>query len=66
MDEPIKKKFIVPCYWEIYANVEVEAKDIEEAVMIVDDGPLPENGSYVTDSFHVDHEVIESYNEEGS
>lgn len=58
------KKFIIPCYWNVYGNVEVEAETVEEAVMILEDGPLPENGSYVANSFRVDHEVINSYNDE--
>lgn len=63
MELPTKKKFVIPCYWEFYGNVEVEAETVEEAIIIVEDDPLPD-GSYVTDSFRVDHEVIESYNSE--
>jgi len=60
------KKFIIPCYWEMSGNIEIEAETVEDAVMIAEDPEqcLPLDSSYIANSFHVDHEVVDSYNDE--
>lgn len=58
------KKFRIPCSWEMYAVVDVEAENIEDAIDIVDKMNLPENGEYVQASFAIDETVLDLYNEE--
>ena len=58
------KKFRIPCYWEMYAIVDVEAESIEDAIDIVDEMNLPENGEYVQASFAIDETALDLYNEE--
>lgn len=56
----------IPVTWMVYGEYEVEAKSIEEAIKIVEDGKdtngslflLPE-GDYVNDSLRVNHDLIE-------
>ena len=60
------KKYIVPCSWQMYGSLFVEAESWDEAVEIAeDDGTsLPTNASYVEASFEVDHDMIEFEKEE--
>lgn len=59
-------KYRIPCSWEMYGIMEVEADDIEEAVEFAEaEGELP-NGDYVDGSFAVDHDLLEFYNNEES
>ena len=53
------KKFKVPCSWEMYGTMYVEADSQEEAINKADDLPLPTDGYYIEDSFRVDEEVVE-------
>jgi hypothetical protein len=59
------RKYIIPCSWELYGEMEVEADSLEEAVTIAesDESGLPE-GTYVEASFRVDHDVMEELNEQ--
>ena len=45
----------IPVTWEMYGMVKVEAESLSDAIMefrrIQDELPLPENGSYIDDSF---------------
>ena len=57
-----KKIFKVPCAWEMYGHVEVEAKNEEEAIRIaqenINEFPLPKDGEYLEGSFEIDTEGI--------
>lgn len=57
--------YVIPCVWEMYGTMHIEADSLEEAVDIARAGetPLPE-GSYVEDSFVVDEELLSYYNNE--
>ena len=48
--------FNISTSWEMSANVEVQASDLDEAVDIVEssDFPLPTDASYIAGSFSVD------------
>ena len=48
--------FKISTSWEMSANVEVQASDLDEAVDIVEssDFPLPTDASYIAGSFSVD------------
>lgn len=55
-------KYLVPCVWQMYGRVEVEADSAEEAIEIAErdkyDFALPEEGFYLEDSFEIDGEGI--------
>lgn len=51
----------IPVSWEVGGFVEVEAKNVEDAISKIDDHtPLPENGTYIDGSFRVDVEDTDS------
>ena len=62
----MKTKYKIPCSWQMYGFVEVEAEDWSDAVWQAecDHQPLPEDGEYVMSSFEVDHDMIEFEREE--
>ena len=62
----MSKKYKVPCSWQMYGFVEVEAEDWSDAIWQAecDHQPLPEDGEYVMSSFEVDHDIIEFEKEE--
>jgi hypothetical protein len=61
-----KKRYKIPCVWQVYGFAYIEADSLDEAAEIAESDmtPLPENSSYVDGSFEVDHEALECYNEE--
>ena len=61
-----KKFFIIPCSWEMYGKLEIEAESLEEAIDIARfDSPLPDPASYIEDSFQIDHDVLNDVINEG-
>ena len=62
----MSKKYKIPCSWQMYGFVEVEAEDWSDAVWQAqqDGRSLPEDGEYVMSSFEVDHDMIEFEREE--
>ena len=62
-----KKVFLVPAYWEMYGIARIEAKTIEEAILIAENEcRLSDfNADYVMESFSVDTDVIEEKNNNG-
>lgn len=65
MPENKIKTFIIPCSWEMYGTIEIEAEDLDEAISIAesDERELP-NGLYVNASFQIDYDGLEDYYEE--
>ena len=61
MTEP--KLYTVQCSWEMVGYHEVLAGGIEEAAHEAENMELPENASYVEDSFTVDYEGTVDWNE---
>ena len=56
------KDYKIPVSWQMYGSVTVKAKNIHDAVTIVEQDPtvgLPSNGTYVEASWEVDWEVVE-------
>ena len=49
-------KYIVDCSWEMYGHVEIEAKDVDEAIHIAEQQTKLSDitADYVADSFEVD------------
>jgi hypothetical protein len=61
---PEKETYTIPCTWECYGEVRVEAESLQEAIEIAYEGPLPWKHEYVDGSFEVDIEMAEYYLEE--
>jgi hypothetical protein len=59
----MKKTYRVPCSWEVEAIMKVEAESWDEAISKAgnDRLPLPDESSYISDSFRIDKEMVESY-----
>ena len=57
----MKKTYRVPCSWQVYAQVEVEAESWEQAKLkvITNSVPLPTDPNYVDASLEFDMEIIE-------
>jgi len=57
----MKKTYGVPCSWEVYGITMVEAESWDEAISIAESGslPLPDESSYIGDSFRIDEEMVE-------
>ena len=59
------KKYNIPCAWEMYGVMEVEADSLDQAIETARlHGELPTNSGYVDGSFQIDREVVEDYNQE--
>ena len=59
----MSKEYKIPCSWQMYGYLEIEAEDWDEAINMAYEESLP-CGEYVTDSFEVDHDIIEFEREE--
>ena len=55
------KTYKIPCGWEVYGYLEIEAESLEDAVEIAesDDTNLPTKSSYTEGSFWVDRAEID-------
>ena len=62
----MSKNYKVPCSWQMYGYVNVEASDWDDAVEEAygDEVPLPKDGEYVIASFEIDYDIIEFEREE--
>jgi hypothetical protein len=62
----MSKEYEIPCCWQVYGTLYIEAESWDEAIekAEADDIPLPTNGDYVEASFEVDHDIIEFQREE--
>lgn len=51
----------IPCHWEVYGYMDVEADSIQEAIKIAEDesSNLPTESSYIQGSFMVDYDGID-------
>ena len=57
------KEYRIPVYWMMYGFEEVRANSLEEAIEIALNAPGLPDGEYIDNSFEVDMEVVEMYNE---
>lgn len=55
------KKYKIPCVWEVYGHMEIEAETLQDAIELAeqDDRPLPKESSYIEGSFWVDYDGID-------
>lgn len=49
--------FKIPVSWEMYGYITVEADNLEDAIEMAKDFPLPD-GSYIEHSFQIDNEAL--------
>jgi len=57
---PKKRQYRVPCTWENYGILYVEAESAEQARIIADEMPLP-SGDYVDGSWEINEEMFEYF-----
>ena len=62
----MSKYYEIPCTWEVYGTVEIEADSLEEAIELAerDDSPMPDDSDYVAGSFQVDRDIAEEINKD--
>ena len=62
----MSKYYEIPCTWEVYGTVEIEADSLEEAIELAerDDSPMPDDSDYVDGSFQVDRDIAEEINKD--
>ena len=55
-----KKFFTIPCSWEMYGKLEIEAESLEEAILIAEspETGMPNTSTYIDDSFQIDHDIL--------
>ena len=60
------KYYEIPCTWEVYGTIEIEADSLEEAIELAerDDSPMPDDSDYVDGSFQVDRDIAEEINKD--
>ena len=60
------KYYEIPCTWEVYGTMEVEADSLEEAIALAerDDSPMPDESDYVDGSFQIDRDIAEEINKD--
>ena len=60
------KVYKIPCSWQVYGIINVEAESWNEAIekAEADDTPLPTESEYIMSSFEIDYEMIEFEREE--
>ena len=58
------KYYEIPCTWEVYGMMEIEADSLAEAIELAerDDSPMPDDSDYVDGSFQVDRDIAEEIN----
>ena len=64
----MSKYYEIPCVWEVYGTLEVEASSLEEAIELAEDTErtgLPDSYDYIDGSFEVDRDVAEEINKDG-
>lgn len=62
----MSKEYKIPCNWQVYGTLHIEAEGWDEAIEKAeeDDTPLPTESEYITSSFEIDYEMIEYEREE--
>lgn len=56
------KTYKIPVIWQSVGICEIEAESLQEAIEKAENGPLPNNSSYIDDSFEIDCEGISFHN----
>ena len=61
---PKKRQYRIPCSWESYGVMYVEAESLEQAKDLAENWePLPDS-EYVDSSFRIDEDILEMFLEE--
>lgn len=56
------KTYKIPVSWTVTAEMEIQAKNIAEAISIAEDAPLPTDPDYLDSSFEINREIITCVN----
>ena len=56
------KTYKIPVFWAMSGIVEIQAESMEEAILMAEHAPVPENGEYMDCSFEVDEQAIQYHN----
>tara|TARA_R110000868_G_scaffold60526_3_gene184740 strand:+ start:921 stop:1109 length:189 start_codon:yes stop_codon:yes gene_type:complete len=56
-------KYKIPVTWTVCGVMEIEADNLDEAILLADDAPLPTESDYIDGSFEVNEPMLEYYNE---
>ena len=59
MNAQSKMKYTIPCSWQMYGYLKIQAESLEEAIKLAENDYNLPDGSYVEASFEVDYEVLE-------
>lgn len=54
--------FQIPCSWSIYGTAFVQARNLDDAIELVNRGELPDDSEYMDGSFEIDIETAEIMN----
>lgn len=60
----MSKEYELKVYWENCGTIKVKADSLEQAIRYAENSSLPEISEYVPDSFNVDIECAEEWNNE--
>jgi hypothetical protein len=55
-------EYTIPVYWEVAAEIKVEATSLDDAIRQAHEADLPSDGEYVDGSFSINHECAEELN----
>ena len=58
------KTYKIPVSWTVTSTMEVDAENVLEACQKADAMPLPTDAEYLDASFRVDHNMLETVNDE--
>jgi hypothetical protein len=58
-------KYKIPCTWTVCGDLEIEADNLEAAILEAEDAPLPVTSEFIDGSFEVNHDMIDFYKETG-
>ena len=56
------KTYYIPCKWESYGVITVEAENLDEAIEQSYIAPLPSVSDYLDDTFNVDRAEVKEFN----
>lgn len=59
------KTYKIPVIWSCYGFVNIQAENLEEAIELAEEAPLPD-GDYIDDSFEIDLEGIPVHNDKAT
>jgi hypothetical protein len=56
------KEYTIPVVWTVTGRMKIKSESLAAALLVADASPLPENASYMDDSFEVDYDGVRYLN----